>query len=152
MSSKLFLSVLGGLLVSQAAALPAPQGLDFDAIFDLPPAPTPTIAVGVLSQAVEVNTQAALSSVVAAVATEVAASAVPSAVSDKVKRYPQGVCPTQPAGSGPLTTSPADTPSAFLANPAYSQAALGATVPPGYTQVYSNLNASTSTVGFETIQ
>jgi len=140
MSSKLFLSLLGGLLVSHAAALPAPQGLDFDAILDLPPAPTPTIAVGVLSQAVVVNTQAALSSVVAAVATEVAASAV------NAKR--DTVCPTQPAGSGPLTTSP-DTPSAFLANPAYSQAALGATVPNGYTQVYSNLNASTSTVGFE---
>jgi len=144
MSSKLFLSLLGGLLVSQAAALPAPQGLDFDAILDLPPAPTPTIAVGVLSQAVEINTQAALSSVAAAVATEVAASSV------NVKR--DVVCPTQPAGSGPLTTSPADTPSAFLANPAYSQAALAAPVPAGYTQVYSNLNASTSTVRLEKFQ
>jgi len=145
MSSKLFLSLLGGLLACQVSALPAPQGLDFDAIFDLPPVPTPTIAIGVLSQAVVVNTKAALSSVVAAMATEVAASLDSTNVSDNVKR--DIICPTQPAGYGAVTSP--DTPSAFLANPAYSSAALSAPVPTGYTQVYSNLNGSTSTVGFE---
>jgi len=142
MSSKLFFYLLAGLLASQAAALPSPQALDFDVIADLPPAPTPTIAIGVLSQAVVVNTKAALSSVVGAMATEVAASGNNSDVSDKIKR--DVICPTLPAGCGP-TTSP-DTPSAFLANPAYSSAALSAPIPTGYTQVYSNLNASTSTV------
>lgn len=141
MSSKFFIALLGGLLVSHVAALPAPQALDLDAISALPPAPTPTMAIGALSQSIKVNTAAAAASVIAAIATEVASSVDSSSV--KIKR--DTICPAQPLGYGPLTNSP-DTAAAFLANPVYGLFASNASTPAGYTKVYSGLNGSTSAV------
>lgn len=52
------------------------------------------------------------------------------------------ICPPQPSGIAYKSTP--DTPQAFAADPYYGQQALAASVPSGYTQTFSNLNASNS--------
>lgn len=131
--------------------MPLPQGFDFGAIADLPPPPTYTMSVGVTAQVVKINTAAIIKSAVQAVTTDPIVDPA-----RKVKRQDTtATSPTvsatanscvggtaQPTGSGALTTP--DTPDAFLANPAYSDAATGATTPAGYKLMFQNLNGSTS--------
>ncbi|KAL8650149.1 MAG: hypothetical protein Q9210_003996 [Variospora velana] len=50
-----------------------------------------------------------------------------------------GNCAPQPAGSGPVSSP--DTPEAFSANPAYSNLALNASTPDGYSSVMQNVDA-----------
>jgi len=153
MSSKTILSILGGLLAYQAAALPAPQALDFDLLDALPPAPTPTIATGVLSQSVVVNTASILASIVKDIAMP---TPTPSSYDDyndyndydgpsyqKTRKAKRAACGPMPASSYTYTT-PVDTPSDFLSDATYSNAALSAVTPDGWTQTFSNLNGSTS--------
>jgi len=153
MSSKTILSILGGLLAYQAAALPAPQALDFDVIDALPPAPTPTIATGVLSQVVTVNTASIVASIVQSIATS---TPTPSSYDDyndyneydvpsyqKVRKVKRAACGPMPASSYTYKSMP-DTANGFVSDATYSNAALSATTPDGWTQTFSNLNGSTS--------
>ena len=153
MFSKTILSILSGLLAYQAAALPAPQALDFDVIEALPPAPTPTMAVGVLSQAVTVNTASIMASIVQDIATSVPTS---DAYNDynsyndyndrsyqKFRKVKRAACQALPTSSFSYKTSP-DTSENFVNDATYSNAALSATTPTGWTQVFANLNGSTS--------
>lgn len=57
-------------------------------------------------------------------------------------------CNVQPVGAGPVPQP--DTPEAFLALPAFSQAASGASAPVGYNQVFENLNAAYSSYPYIT--
>lgn len=138
MPSSTLLSLLGALLVHQVAAFPAasPQGLDFDVISALPPAPTYTMSVDAVSQSVDINTAAMVSSVYQAIATQ-----SPSDVTvDKVKR---NACSPLPTGVVGLV-APNSTVSDFMASEQIVDAALGALTPTNYTQVYQNMNGSTS--------
>lgn len=153
MSPKTILSILGGLLASQVAALPAPQALDFDLLDALPPAPTPTIATGVLSQSVTVNTASIVASIVQEIATS---SPTPSSYDDyndyndydgqsyqKMRKVKRAACGPMPVSSYNYRT-PNDTANGFLSDATFSSAALSATTPDGWTQTFSNQNGSTS--------
>ena len=55
---------------------------------------------------------------------------------------PEDSCAPQPAGYGPLVTP--DTPEDFKSYPLFKQLSLGAQTPKGYSNVFKNLNASTT--------
>lgn len=149
MSSKTILSILGGLLAYQAIALPAPQELDFDVIEALPPAPTPTIASGVLSQAVAVNTASMIASIVQSISTSLPTQTASyddanDYDDDDYQKAKRAACAPMASSSYKYTTSP-DTAEAFLNDTTYSIAANTASTPAGYSLAYQNLNGSTST-------
>lgn len=138
---------LAAAMAGMTLASPMPQGLDLEALAVLPPPPTYTIATGLAAQTVTVDTASLVASVVSAIS-EVPLSTTGAAIKAK-RQATASVCSggnAQPTGSGPVTTP--DTAAAFLANPAYGQAALAASTPPGYTQVFKNLNASSSDYGY----
>jgi len=116
MIANMLLSLASILLGSQALAAPAPapapapQGFDFAAIAALPPASTPSVAVGVASQIIHVN----VASLVASVANAISTNPITvSAAARKLKRDTTDttVSPTassvcsggtaQPTGYGP---------------------------------------------------
>lgn len=136
-------------LVAFAAASPLaePQGLDFAAIAALPPAPTYTMATGVLAQTVSINQASLVSSII------VQASASPVVTTDdsyrRLRRQAIATCTggsIQPVGAGPVSSP--DTPVGFKANNYYGLVANAAATPSGWSQVFQNLNASNSAYGY----
>lgn len=136
------------MLVTAAAALafasPVPQSLDFDLIDTVDTPANVTIPTDITAQNVTYDATAAASAVVSSVVIgdnsvdlSDSTSAVANSTATLVKR---GTCATQAAGSGPVPSP--DTASAFLAYSAFASAATSAPTPSGYTQAFSNLNAS----------
>ncbi|KAI7355674.1 glycoside hydrolase [Hortaea werneckii] len=121
-----------------AAPAPAPQDIDFDLAYQLPN-PTYTTTMSQVTYDAATILQAAVAQITSS-ATEDSA-AVPSA--DKVKR---AACASQPAGAGPVPSP--DTASKFQNNPAFASAAAGALPPSGYSQTFSNLQASNNAYGY----
>ncbi|KAH7393273.1 hypothetical protein BKA64DRAFT_709623 [Cadophora sp. MPI-SDFR-AT-0126] len=136
-------AVLPVALLSLAMAAPVaePQDIDFDAYEAIEIVPDATAPIGAFVPAA--NTYDQDSAIEEAVA-----SAIDPADPDLTKR---GNCLAAPPGNGPVTSSP-DTAEAFLANPVYSSAALGAATPPGWFLVdgYKNLHASAASPTYMT--
>jgi hypothetical protein len=134
----LFSSVIG-----LACAAPRPQNIDFS-LADALPDPTFSIAVGVTAQVVTYDASAILSSAASQItATVVNTAAAVIATTDAASNQKRDACsaqPAQPSGYGPVPSP--DTPSAFLSYSSFAAAATGAPVPSGYTQEFSNLQAS----------
>ncbi|KAI7526860.1 glycoside hydrolase, partial [Hortaea werneckii] len=121
-----------------AAPAPAPQDIDFDLAYQLPN-PTYTTTMSQVTYDAATILQAAVAQITSS-ATEDSAAA-PSA--DKVKR---AACASQPAGAGPVPSP--DTASKFQNNPTFASAAVGASPPSGYSQTFSNLQASNNAYGY----
>lgn len=121
-----------------AAPVAEPQDIstdiDLDAYDAIPTAPDVSAPIGVAPQALGYDVEAAIDTAVA--------SAIDPADPDLQKR---GSCALQPVGNSP-TVSP-DTDAAFLANPVFAAAALGAVAPEGFFLVngFKNLAAAVST-------
>ncbi|KAK4992724.1 hypothetical protein LTR50_000847 [Elasticomyces elasticus] len=129
------------LLLSAAVGLvaAAPQKIDFAAVNA---APTPSVQGPAITAKVQRPTY---NPTVAA--SEAVASASADPVASKRKLRARNACSVQPAGSGPLTSSP-DTADAFLANPVYNQGAGNAPTPQGYSLAFGSLTGSTSQNGY----
>jgi hypothetical protein len=132
-TSAAFSLALLGFATASPVALP--QDIDFDSYESIPVSPDLSAPVGAIAPAV-------VSSYNPSVAASAAVAGATAAVdADLTKR---GSCLAEPAGNGP-SVSP-DTDTAFLADPAFSSAALSATAPPGYFLAvgFQNLQASAS--------
>lgn len=124
----------GAVALLAGAVRALPQGIDWDAVENANPIPTPSIPVvnaAAAATTIPVNAAAAVASVSAAV------MASPSDTSLKVRRDNTG-CAVQPG--------PNDNPEAFLSNPAFQEAALTAQTPAGYELRYQNQTASSQGV------
>lgn len=131
--------VLAVAFAALAFAAPAPQDIDFDLAIALPN-PTYSTEVGAYAQTVTYNA----ASIVAAVVAQVTSDSV--AETDVAKRVKRTACAPQPTGaSGAPAVSP-DTPAAFASNTAFASIASAAAIPSGYSQTFSNLNASNKSV------
>lgn len=126
--------ILVGLAALTLAA-PAPQAIEFSLAMALPN-PSYSTAVGATAQIVTYNAASIASAVVASVTSD---SVAETDVAKKVKRT---ACAPQPSGySGAPTFSP-DTPAAFASYTGFASKASAAPVPSGYSQTFTNLNAS----------
>ncbi|GAB7343586.1 hypothetical protein MBLNU457_1588t1 [Dothideomycetes sp. NU457] len=134
-------------LVAIAAAKPVPQELDFDFLDNVPVMPTATIpVVGIKAQATTVDYNPTTAS--AAVASSV--SAVGLSKRDILAR---SACEPQPTGALPPALP--DNVDTFMNNPYYSAAAYGAVTPTGYTNTFTNLDASNNAymyMGYTTLE
>lgn len=132
-----------------AIANPIAQGIDLDAVADLPAPPSVSMAVGVAAQTVTVDQASLIASVVSAMSDTPLTTAESEHITAIVKRDASSVCSggtPQATGSGPVSSP--DTAAAFAANPVYGQKAVAAPVPAGYTQVFKNLTGSSSDYGY----
>lgn len=137
------------LLASAIAALvlasPVPQTLDFDLIDTVDTPASVTVPFDITSQNVTYDAAAAASAVKSSVVAgddSIDLSDSTSDVNSTATIAKRDTCATQAAGSGPVPSP--DTASAFLAYSAFASAATSAPTPSGYTQAFSNLNASNS--------
>lgn len=139
MCSLLYFSSVIGL----ACAAPRPQDIDF-ALADALPDPIYSEAVDVTAQVVTYDASAVLSSAAPQItATVVDTAAAVIATTDALSNLKRDACAAQqaqPLGHGPVPSP--DTPSAFLSYSSFAAAATEAPVPSGYTQQFSNLQAS----------
>jgi hypothetical protein len=123
-----------------AVAMPAarPQEIDINLVLNAPEPVTYDPAVGVTAQVVSYD----YTSLVAQ-ATAPATSTTSDVASTATAIEKRGAACTSlaPAASGAPTYSP-DTPAAFASNSDFSSVAVNAPVPTGYTQTFSNVNAS----------
>jgi hypothetical protein len=132
-TSTAFSLALLGFATASPVALP--QDIDFDSYDSIPVSPDLSAPIGAVAPAV-------VSSYAPSVAASAAAAGATAATdADLTKR---GSCSAEPAGNGPLVSP--DTDAAFLANPAFTTAALSATAPSGYFLAagFQNLQASAS--------
>jgi hypothetical protein len=131
---------LASAIIGLVAALPSPQDIDFDLAYALPN-PTYTEAVGVTAQTVVYNPSTVYAAAAAQVTQSVTDSAAAVAATDATSVEKRAAaCALQPVGYGPVPSP--DTVSAFLALPAFSEAAVAASALSGYVQQFSNLQAS----------
>lgn len=139
MRSLLFLSSVIGI----ACAAPRPQDIDF-ALAEALPDPTYSEAVGVTAQVITYDITAVLSSAAAQITASVVDSAAAVVLTtDAASNHKRDACAAQsvqPSGYGPVPSP--DTPSAFVSYSSFAAAATKAAVPSGYTQQFSNLQAS----------
>lgn len=134
-------------LARMTFASPIAQGMDLAVAAALPPAPSYTEATGVTAQIVTINPTSLIASALATITD----TPLSSAASDPVKRHASvsAVCSggsPQPSGYGPVSRP--DTAAAFAANPVYGRTAKRASTPEGFTEVFTNLNASSSDYGY----
>ena len=73
-------------------------------------------------------------------------SAIPTSAVSASGIARRSACVPQPTGAGPATSP--DTVAAFAANPVYASAAAQASTPAGYTNAFTNLNASNNAYGY----
>lgn len=127
------------LAISALAALtfaaPTPQDIDFDLAIALAN-PSYSIEVGVTAQTVTYDAASIVSAVVAQVTSE---SVVETDVAKRVKRT---ACQPQPSGASSAPTVSPDSPAAFASNTAFGSVASAAPLPAGYSNTFTNLNAS----------
>ncbi|KFY40340.1 hypothetical protein V495_05477 [Pseudogymnoascus sp. VKM F-4514 (FW-929)] len=131
--------VFNALLALAAASPLVPrQNIDFELV-DAAPDPTPaSIAIGPTAQSVTYDLAAATES-----------AGVPLVVDTPVQKRKlvgRTACSAQPAGAGPIPSP--DTDSAFLAYASFASSASGAPTPPGYTNTFTNLQASVNAYGY----
>ncbi|OBT98900.1 hypothetical protein VE01_02394 [Pseudogymnoascus verrucosus] len=131
--------VFNALLALAAASPLVPrQDIDFELV-DAAPDPTPaSIAIGPTAQSATYDLTAATES-----------AGVPLIVDtpvEKRKLVGRTACSLQPAGAGPVPSP--DTDSAFLAYASFASSASGAPTPPGYTNTFTNLQASVNAYGY----
>ncbi|KAF7884858.1 hypothetical protein EAF00_010676 [Botryotinia globosa] len=125
-------------------ATPLPQDIDFAMVEAAPDQVTTGPPVGVTAQSVAYDALTAIVAATQAVASQSVAIS-DAANAPKVKRT---ACQAQPAGATGAPAYASDSPSAFLANPGFSDAASAASTPAGYTQSFQNLKASNNAYGY----
>jgi hypothetical protein len=118
------------------------QAIDWDAV-DRLPTPSYSIDSTVTAQTISYTQSAALASVSASVSSTPATRK--RTVLNLEKRDDE-CCAPQPLGSGPIPSP--DTASAFLADSDFAAAASAAPVPSGYTNTFTNLQASNNAYGY----
>jgi hypothetical protein len=137
--SLLFFSGVLGLV----CAAPRPQDIDFELAEALPDL-VYSEAVGVTAQVITYDASAVFSSAAAQItATVVKIDGAVIATGDAASNQKRDACAAQhaqPSGFGPVPSP--DTASAFLSYSSFKAAATGASVPSGYKQQFSNLQAS----------
>ncbi|KAI4126052.1 MAG: hypothetical protein LQ347_005122 [Umbilicaria vellea] len=138
MHAAILLSALAGL----AAAAPRPQGIQFDVVDSAAIVPEQGPPATAVSEMVSVDPVAAAATVYAAVLanpTDVTPTTSKRSLDERNVDV-NAPCAVQPDGYGPKTIP--DTVLAFKANTNYSQIALAAATPQGYSLVFSNLDGS----------
>jgi len=146
------LVILGLAALSAASPFAAPQVFDLGEIGLLPPAPKPTIAVGVLSQVLSYNPTSAASAVAAHVTVDPisvdpsAATRTAAAKRDSFPLEERAACAAQPTGAGPIASP--DTVSAFLGLSDFAVIASAAPTPSGYVNTFTNMQASNNAQGY----
>ncbi|KAJ2998881.1 hypothetical protein NUW58_g185 [Xylaria curta] len=135
------------LAVSALSALCAAQELPWDIIESADPPPAATVPYGVASATTVVyNSETAIAAVVADVVSDPLPQATDLVVPEKRDVVRRVACQAQSLGDGPRPEI--DTAAAFLAYPAFSEAAESAVTPDGYASNYRNLNASSNAYGY----
>lgn len=143
MKSTFMLAALAALV----AAAPHPQDIDFSMVLAAPN-PTYSEAIGVSAQVVTYNAATILAAATATIAdvsvveTDVAKR---DAMLDVEKR---AACDPQPAGATGAPTQTTDTAPAFASNTAFASIASAAPTPAGYSNTFTNLNASNNAMGY----
>jgi hypothetical protein len=128
----------GLFLASCAWAAPRPQDIDFalaDAI------PNPSYAT--TQSTVTYDASAILQSAMPQITSLAADDTMTAGVAKKMKR---AACASQPSGAGPVPSP--DSASAFVSYSSFSSMATSAAVPSGYSQSFSNLQASNNAYGY----
>jgi hypothetical protein len=129
------------------AALPAPQLIDLDMVAAQPNISYTTTASSVTYDVTSLAAQATDDITSVSVDLSAIATQSPLAVIEK-----RAACAAQPTGVSGAYAAPAqptdDTVSAFAANTAFAAAAFNAPVPSGYSNTFTNLNASNNAYGY----
>ncbi|KAM0143024.1 hypothetical protein ACHAO1_000858 [Botrytis cinerea] len=131
-------------LMGMTFATPVPQDIDFAMVEAAPDPVTTGPPVGVTAQSVTYDASTAIVAATQAVASQSVAIS-DAANAPKIKRT---ACQAQPAGATGAPAYTPDSPSAFLGNPGFSDAASAASTPAGYTQSFRNLKASNNAYGY----
>ncbi|KAH0289685.1 hypothetical protein KCU84_g18009, partial [Aureobasidium melanogenum] len=130
-----------------AAALPAPQQIDLDMVIAQPNISYTTTASSVTIDVTSIAAQATADITSVSVDISAIATQTPLAVIEK-----RSACAPQPTGVtgdyAPPTNTADDTVAAFAANTAFAAAALSAPTPSGYSNTFTNLNASNNAYGY----
>ncbi|KAG9653644.1 glycoside hydrolase, partial [Aureobasidium melanogenum] len=130
-----------------AAALPAPQQIDLDMVIAQPNISYTTTASSVTYDVTSLAAQATDDITSVSVDVSAIATQTPLAVIGK-----RSACAAQPTGVtgayGPPEDPEADTVAAFTANAAFAAAASSAPTPSGYSNTFTNLNASNNAYGY----
>lgn len=130
-----------------AAALPAPQLIDLDMVIAQPDISYTTTASSVTYDVTSIAAQATDDITSVSVDISAIATQTPLAVIEK-----RGACAAQPTGVtgiyGPPASPTDDTVAAFAANAAFAAAASSAPIPSGYSNTFTNLNASNNAYGY----
>ncbi|THX10655.1 hypothetical protein D6D13_05246 [Aureobasidium pullulans] len=138
---------LPALAANLAAALPAPQEIDFDMILAAPD-PTYSEAVGVTAQTITYNSAAIVAEATASISSvSVDANDVLSAtaVVQAKRAAASNICQAQAAGATSVPTYSPDSPAQFAKESYFpSVASASAAAPSGYTQAFVNMQASSS--------
>ncbi|KAF7940205.1 uncharacterized protein EAE98_000332 [Botrytis deweyae] len=131
-------------LMGMTFATPVPQDIDFAMVEAAPDPVTTGPPVGVTAQSIAYDASTAIIAATQAVASQSVANS-DAANAPKVKRT---ACQAQPAGATGAPAYASDSPSGFLANLGFSDAASAASTPAGYTQSFQNLKASNNAYGY----
>jgi hypothetical protein len=134
-------------LAALAAALPAPQLIDLDMVAAQPNISYTTTASSVTYDVTSLAAQA--TDDITSVSIDLSAIATQSVLTVIEKR---AACAAQPTGVSGVYAAPAeptdDTVSAFASNTAFAAAASSAPIPAGYSNTFTNLNASNNAYGY----
>jgi hypothetical protein len=134
-------------LAALAAALPAPQLIDLDMVAAQPNISYTTTASSVTYDITSIAAQA--TDDITSVSVDLSAIATQSVLTVIEKR---AACAAQPTGVSGAYAPPAeptdDTVSAFVSNAAFAAAASSAPTPSGYSNTFTNLNASNNAYGY----
>jgi hypothetical protein len=130
-----------------AAALPAPQLIDLDMVAAQPNISYTTTASSVTYDVTSIAAQA--TDDITSISVDLSAIATQSVLTAIEKR---AACAAQPTGVSGAYAAPAeptdDTVSAFASNTAFAAAASSAPIPAGYSNTFTNLNASNNAYGY----
>jgi hypothetical protein len=118
------------------------QDIDWKAV-EILPTPSYSIDTTATAQTISYTQTAALASI-SALATDTPATRKRTV--QKFEKRTDDCCAPQPLGSGPVPSP--DTASAFLADTDFAAAASAAPVPHGYTNTFTNLQASNNAYGY----
>jgi hypothetical protein len=117
----------------------SPQDIDFG-LADETPDPTYTIDDSATAQTVTYNPVAVAASIVA----DINSGDLPAHA--KLMKRTNGTCTSKPLGAGPVPVP--DTAPNFASDPDFAAAASAAPTPSGYTNTFTNLNASSNAYGY----
>lgn len=138
------------LIIATYVSIAASQDLDWDAVLQADPLPTASIPVvyatsgkAVTAATLTYSESAILASLVESISSDATAT---DGAYRLARRASPTTCQAQPTGAGPVPSP--DTPSAFLSYSSFASAASGASVPSGYVNTFTNLNASNNAYGY----